>query len=162
MVMFHEFEQGMLVNGQTINSVVEAFNTIKFVVDKYFSQAGLPKASEIDFNSWYPQQKWLDAFKIINERVGPNTMTNIGKKIPENAQFPPEINDIEKGLASIDVAYHMNHKNARGQVLFDQGKMYEVIGQYFYTKVPNTNKAIIRCENPYPCDFDKGIITTMA
>jgi hypothetical protein len=48
----------------------------------------------------------------------------IGKSIPENAQFPPEINSIEAGLQAIDVAYHMNHR-IDGKPLFDPktGKM---------------------------------------
>jgi len=56
----------------------------------------------------------------------------------------------------------MNHKNAGGQVLFDKGKMYEGIGHYYFTKHENKNKTTIKCENPYFCDFDKGIVTTMA
>jgi hypothetical protein len=161
MVMFKVFEQGMNVNGQTINSIAEAFSSVKFIVDSYFRQTGLPKNSEIKDTEWYSQQAYLDAFKLIAERVGTTTMFTIGKKIPENAQFPPDINNIEKALASIDIAYHMNHKNASGQVLFNNGTMLEGIGHYDYTKLPG-NKAEIKCENPYHCDFDKGIITTMA
>lgn len=162
MTMFKVFEENMQVNGQTINSVSDALTSVKFIVDIYFQQVGLPKANEIQPDVWYPQQKWLDAFKIISEKVGSNTLFNIGRKIPENAEFPPEIDSIEKGLASIDVAYHMNHKNAQGQVLFDNGTIYEGIGHYEYQKQSDSNKAVIKCENPYHCDFDKGIITTMA
>lgn len=162
MVMFQSFEKGMQVNGQTINSVSQAVSTFNYIADKYFEEAGLPKTADIDPEGWYLQQAWLDAFKLISEKVGSSTMFRIGKMIPENAQFPPEIDNIEKGLASIDVAYHMNHKNAKGQVLFDGDKMYEGIGHYYFTKHENKNKVTIKCENPYHCDFDKGIITTMA
>lgn len=165
MAMFKTFEEGVEVNGQTINSVSDAFSSLKFMVDKYFTQAGLPKSNEIDPNGWYSQQKWLNAFRHISEKVGSMTMLNIGKKIPENAQFPPEINNIVAGLHSIDVAYHMNHRNSRGQVLFDNGQIHEGIGHYEVKSVegdPNKGQATLVCENPYHCDFDKGIITTMA
>jgi len=33
---------------------------------------------------------------------------SIGNRIPENAQFPSDIYNIEKALQGIDVAYHMN------------------------------------------------------
>lgn len=161
MVIFQAFEKDMQVNGQTINSVSEAVSSFNYIADKYFVDAGLPKTADIKLEGWYSQQAWLNAFKSISEKVGSSTMFRIGKMIPENAQFPPEIDNIEKGLASIDVAYHMNHKNASGQVLFDKGKMYEGIGHYYFTK-HNGNKATIKCENPYHCDFDKGIVTTMA
>ena len=163
--MFKVFEEGMEVNGQTINSVSDAFSSLKFMVDKYFTAAGLPKSTDIDYDGWYSQQSWLDAFKHISENVGPLTMLNIGKKIPENAQFPPEVDSIEKGLSAINVAYHMNHRNKSGQVLFNpnNGTMLGGIGYYNVIAVDSANKsAVLKCENPYHCDFDKGIITTMA
>ena len=162
MVIFKAFEEGIEVNGQTINTILEGMISIKFVVDKYFEQAGLPKTGEIEPDKWYSQQKWLDIFQTISERIGPTSMYKIGKKIPENAKFPSEIDNIEKALASIDVAYHMNHKNAKGQVLFDNSKIYEGIGHYGYEKIPNEKIVIMKCENPYDCDFDRGIITAMA
>lgn len=164
MVVFKVFEQGMMVNGQTINSVLNGLYSIKFVLDDYFEKAGYPKAEEIDPKEWYSQQQWLDIFKIIAEKIGSNAMFKIGKKIPENAIFPPEINSIEKALASIDVAYHMNHRNKNGQILFNNknGEMLEGIGHYGYEKIKDERKIIMKCENPYDCDFDRGIITAMA
>ena len=48
---------------------------------------------------WYPQQAWLDAFKAIAEKIGAGTLLAIGKTIPENAQWPPHVDTIEKALA---------------------------------------------------------------
>ncbi len=58
----------------------------------------------------------------------------------------------------------MNHQNTKGEVLFNpaSGKMIEGIGHYKYEKVSGKNEATITCNNPYPCDFDLGIISTMA
>jgi len=41
----------------------------------------------------------LDTFREIADQVGPNTLYQIGVRIPENAAFPPEIDSIEKALA---------------------------------------------------------------
>lgn len=161
MTMFKTFENGIQVNGQTINSVVDALSSIKFVVDRYFEESGLPKAREINSEAWYDQQSWLNVFKMISEKIGDRSMKKIGNLIPENAKFPPEVDSIEKGLGSIDVAYHMNHRNASGQVLFDNGQMYEGIGHYRF-ELTNENQGKLKCENPYHCDFDLGIIETMA
>ena len=109
-------------------------------------------------NEWYPQQAWLDAFKSISETIGPFTLCIIGKKIPENAQWPPEINEIHAALSSIDIAYHMNHR-IDDKILFnpETGEMSEGIGHYKYTITSETTGTMV-CNNPYPCDFDRGII----
>ncbi|MBT8225353.1 MAG: hypothetical protein HKP61_23195 [Dactylosporangium sp.] len=93
---------------------------------------------------WYSQQAWLDAFQKLGEQLGPNTLIMIGKTIPENAKFPPNINSIETALASIDKAYHMNHRGGE-------------IGSYkVVSSQPKSARMV--CENPYPCDFDRGIV----
>ncbi len=71
-------------------------------------------------------------------------MRVIGHKIPETAIWPPEVNTIEQALASIDVAYHMNHRNGD-------------IGHYTFIKT-GERSGKMTCGNPYPCDFDFGII----
>jgi hypothetical protein len=82
--------------------------------------------------SWYSQQKWLDAFREIAETVGPNTLYQI----------------IEQALGAIDVAYKMNHRGGE-------------IGSYqFHSTSPKSGKLV--CHNPYPSDFDRGIVQAMA
>ena len=82
------------------------------------------------------------------------------------AQFiafrPPEIDNIEAALASIDVAYHMNHR-IQGEVLFDPatGIMKEGIGHYRYQPGGDRGGVMV-CETPYPSEFDRGIITGTA
>lgn len=168
MVMFEAFEEGIQVNGTTILSIADALNRLKFLVDRYFTRVGLPTRTEIEKrkDDWFPQQKWLEAFKLIYQNIGNLTLQKIGRKIPENAVLPPEIDNVEKSLSAIDVAYHMNHRNKKGEVLFDPTRednpMLEGIGHYHYEKPTDDNVAILNCDNPYPCDFDKGIIMSMA
>ena len=116
----------------------------------------------MELDAWYSQAKWLRIFKLIAEKTGPNTLLNIGKKIPENAIFPSYIASIDDALKAIDIAYHMNHKNAQGQVLYINGELLEGIGHYFYLKDTDENKITMICQNPYPCDFDRGIISAQA
>jgi hypothetical protein len=132
------------VNGETIYSVIDGMGAFKASAIKILNENGInnPQAGQ-----WFNQQAWLNSFKKIAEKVGNVTLFNIGLKIPENAKFPPEINDIHKALASIDVAYHMNHRGGE-------------IGYYRYEKTGDRS-CMINCNNPYPDDFDKGIITAM-
>lgn len=145
MAQYKAFEDGVEVNGETVLSVVAGMGDYEAIGRKILSENGI---NDPQPGQWYPQQAWLNAFKVIAEKVGGGTLYEIGKKIPENAQFPPEIDNAEKALASIDIAYHMNHQNGE-------------IGHYSFEKTgENTGKMV--CNNPYPTDFDRGIIEAMA
>jgi len=133
------------VNGETVLSIVDGMGAFKSMAITILSDCGIKNPTP---GQWYPQQAWLDAFKIISDKIGKATLTKIGNKIPENAKFPPTIDNIEKALSSIDIAYHMNHKGGE-------------IGHYNYHKVSDKSAKLV-CDNPYPCEFDRGIIEAMA
>ncbi|HEY4788366.1 MAG TPA: hypothetical protein VIH57_20075 [Bacteroidales bacterium] len=133
------------VNGETVYAIVDGMGGFKAKALKILSDNGIqdPKPGH-----WYSQQAWLNAFKSITEQIGNSTLYSIGQKIPENAKFPPEISDIHKALSAIDVAYQMNHRNGE-------------IGNYIYQKTGERSARLV-CTNPYPDEFDKGIIVAMA
>ncbi|MCB1172769.1 MAG: hypothetical protein KDK39_04350 [Leptospiraceae bacterium] len=159
MAQYQAFTEGVEVNGETVLSVVEGLGAFKGRALTFLADNGIENPVP---GQWYSQQAWLNAFKAIAESTGEFTLYNIGRKIPENAQFPPEIDSIEKALQAIDVAYHMNHR-LHQQVMFDptNGRMIEGIGHYYY-EPQKERKVIMRCENPYPSEFDRGIIEAMA
>jgi hypothetical protein len=168
MVSFQAFEPNVQVNGTTIHSVLSILK-MQFLADAVFTKAGLPMPKDIkqDANAWYSQQGWLNVFKQIAEKIGSATLLAIGKKIPESAVFPPHVKDVTSALQSIDVAYHMNHRNNKGEVLFNPNnspghQLIEGIGHYQYFPGKDQKQAIVVCNNPYPCEFDRGIITAMA
>jgi hypothetical protein len=159
LTQFVAITEGAEVNGETILSVVDGMGSLKAKAIEILETHGIkdPKPGQ-----WYLQQAWLDSFRSIAKNYRPITMVCIGRKIPANAIFPPEINTIEKALQAIDVAYHMNHR-IDGQPLFDPGTgiMREGIGHYLFKSL-GPNKAAMTCDNPYPCDFDRGIVDEMA
>ena len=144
MAQFKAFQKGVEVNGETVLSVVNG-SPIKDMALKILERHGIknPKPGE-----WYAQQDWLDAFREISEKIGDGTLRTIGLAIPKNAQFPPEIDNTHAALASIDVAYHMNHRKGD-------------IGNYKYMNTGEKSATMI-CRNPYPCPFDLGIIIAIA
>lgn len=168
-MQFKAFEPGILVYGVSINAIVEAFKLFPSIALKRLATHGIGGVRqrggeiEIDTEAWYPQQSWLDAFKDIAQSVGNQALFQIGQHVPKHAVFPPHVTDIKGGIASIDVAYHMNHKKA-GQVMFDPatGKMIEGIGHYGFEPSPDRNQIVSVCKNPYPCNFDHGILTAIA
>ncbi|HPA73676.1 MAG TPA: hypothetical protein PKY31_15510 [Spirochaetota bacterium] len=159
MAQFIAFDPKVEVNGETVLSIVDGMGAFKDRAYKFLADNGIQNPEP---GKWYPQQSWLNAFKAITQATGDFTLFNIGKKIPENAQFPPEINTMDKALAAIDVAYHMNHR-VNGQIMFDPGtgKMLEGIGHYKFHRAGDREIRMV-CENPYPSDFDRGIIEAMA
>lgn len=146
MAQFIAYDPGVKVNGQTILSVVNAMEYGREGRLELLKKHGL---TDIQPEEWYEQQKWLNAFRDIYNSLGEKTLFIIGKAIPENAKFPPEIDSLEKALKAIDIAYHMNH--TKGE-----------IGTYKVTEFDaKKRRAVMVCNTPYPSDFDRGIITTM-
>jgi hypothetical protein len=145
MAQFIPFDEKVEVNGRTVLSIKKGMGAFADVADEIFTEHGLGNVKE---DGWYPMKLWLDCFKQISEEIGDKTLFQIGQKIPESAEFPPQINDAHGAIQSIDVAYHMNHRGGE-------------IGSYIYSKLSETS-AKVDCPNPYPCEFDKGIILAMA
>ena len=161
MAQFIAFEDGITVNGQTILSVVNALEKAK-AKDIALDVLAENNLINIEDKKWYKQIDWLNTFKSISEEMGETILFFIGKSIIDSAEFPPEIDDLEKGLASIDIAYHMNHQKGGKQMLNpENGEKLNGIGSYKVTEVQD-NQIKMVCENPYPCDFDRGIITSMS
>lgn len=167
-MQFRPFEDGIEVSGDSLGAIVDGFKNYPSVAMKYLSKYGLvknepDKPPAIDRAGWYSLKDWLLAYEGIANEIGYNSLYTIGKKIPENAVFPPQIQDVYAAVASIDVAYHLNHRK-NGTVMFDPqtGMMLEGIGHYRSQPVEGENRIICVCENPYPCDFDRGIIAAMA
>ncbi|GHV39160.1 hypothetical protein AGMMS49546_10750 [Spirochaetia bacterium] len=166
-MQFKAFEDNIEVNGRTVYAFVDGMGDFKSLGEKYMSDAGIGKMKNdkwiFDPEGWYPQQAWLDGFAAVSREVGDGILYKIGCAIPDNAFFPPWVTDIHSAIRSIDIAYHSNHRK-NGKVLFDEksGTVYEGIGHYGYEQVQGKNLILSVSNNPYPCMFDKGIITAMA
>jgi len=144
MAQFQAYSPGVQVNGQTVLSVVKGMGAFAQTASDILARHGIKSPNP---TGWYPQQAWLSAFQEISKSVGPRTLSQIGRSIPNSAKFPPGIDTVEKALASIDAAYHMNHRGGE-------------IGHYKFTKT-GERLGTMECRNPYPCDFDQGLIEAM-
>ena len=146
MAQFVSFQSGVEVSGEAVLAVVNALDAGKPTRLKILRKHGIVDPHP---HEWYSQQAWLDAFKEMSEIFGVHTLFAIGEAIPENAIFPPGVDDLRSALASIDVAYHLNHRGGE-------------IGHYTLSEFDEAKRtAIMVCNNPYPSEFDRGIITTM-
>jgi len=166
-MQFKAFEPGIEVYGSSIDAVVEAFKLFPSVGLKRMATHGIGTINAkgdvtVDRDGWYSQADWLAAFEGIATTVGTRALFQIGQHVPKHAIFPPQVNDIRTGVASLDVAFHMNHRKG-GRPMFDpaSGRKTPGIGSYG-AKDAGPRKITSVCENPYPCDFDRGVITGVA
>jgi hypothetical protein len=104
----------------------------------------------------------VQAFGEIGGRIGDGALERIGRVIPDSARWPSDIEGIQDALASIDAAYHLNHRIGT-RVLFDAttGELLEGIGHYAVDEA-GPGSALVCCDDPYPCAFDLGIIRAVA
>lgn len=147
MAQFVSFDPAVKVIGQSILLFANAMDFGKEERIEILEKHGLVN---LDPTQWYDLQKWLDAFKELSEGMWASTLFIIGKEIPGNAKFPPQIDSIEKALYSINIAYHMNH--SQGNIGIYDVTMFDAVQR----------KAEMVCRNPYPSDFDRGILAAMA
>lgn len=158
---------GVEVHGQDILSFMDALKLVPYLGDRILKDKKIGTlvagSYQIIPGEWYLLTDKIRILQAVLDSVGPTTLKKVGEKIPENAVFPPDIDDIHKAIASINIAYHMNHRKA-GVIMFDEktGKITEGIGSYGYQKVEGENKIISVCENPNVSEYDEGILTTMA
>jgi hypothetical protein len=130
------------VKGQAIMSIVAAMALVQGRALKLLADRGI---TPLEKESWYPLDRLLEVFQAIQTEIGRNTLKAVGRKIPENAQFPPNIRSLEEGFRSIDVAYGMSHRGPGNA------------GGYHYTPV-GERTARMTCDNPYPCPMDEGLL----
>jgi hypothetical protein len=109
-------------------------------VKKVMQSNGL---EEVDPATWYSQDLELNILKSINTGNFLD-LVSVGMKIPEIAAFPPNIQDVHVALGLLDMAYHMNVRGPN-------------VGEYTYEKL-GERSAKITAHNPYPSDFDYGLI----
>jgi hypothetical protein len=144
MSQFMAFNPNVEVSGATVRAIVQAMGDRSL---KVLAKHGL---EDIKPDCWYPQQAWLDAFYELAQGDFRATLdqVSIGMRIPEVATWPTDIKTVEDALFSIDEAYQMAHRNGE-------------IGCY-RVRIVGEREAELVCENPYPCNFDYGIIYNTA
>lgn len=151
--------------GVPLLAYVHAFKQYPTVLEKYFTKLGISGNLDPEaLRTQYVQMAaWLQSTHEIVDEVGASTVYSVGKKIPDTAPLPPGTNDIKAVLNGIDISFHMHHRKD-GVVMFDPatGTMLEGIGHYRCELNEDGTSATMTCDNPYPCDFDRGILAGFA
>lgn len=159
---------GIEVTGRSIPAALEAFGEFTVLAGQMLMEngVGVPDKSgfiRLDLEAWYPLEGYLKTIKDVEAQFGAKMIRKLGAALARYAVFPPHMVDITTTMQAIDVAYHMNHRQ-HGRPMFDpvKGQMLEGIGHYHCHQLVGKRRILMRCDNPYPCKFDEGLLEVMA
>lgn len=137
MAQYVVFDENVEVRGLTIQATLEAMGQSGY---EALARHGI---EDVQSDGWYSQVAYLNAFKELAED-GLLNMVAVGMGVPDLVEWPPEITTVEQALGALDAAYHMNHRGGD-------------IGSYEFVSTGEREGKVV-CNNPYPSDFDYGLI----
>ena len=141
-VLSSRFAPDATVSGGNILSMLAAMGPFRKRGEQILQDFGI---FEVTPDGWYPLAAYVSSLRAIGEKMGPNTLFQIGRQIPNHVPLPPGLDSFEKVLASFGIAFDMNHRGAApGAITFD---------------LKSPRAATITTGTPYPCDFDRGVIS---
>lgn len=140
-VLSPRFAPDSTVSGGNILSMLAAMGPFRKRGEQILAEHGI---SDVSAEGWYPLNAYVSSLRTIGERMGPNTLFQVGRQIPHHVPLPPGVDTFEKVLASFGIAFDMNHRGAQP-------------GTITYA-MKNPTTATITTGTPYPCDFDRGVI----
>lgn len=149
MTQYEPFDDGVEARGRTLLALEEALSRFSEEYRRRAREALAEHGIEgPEPGEWYPQEAELDAFETIAAELDPHILDRVGEQIPDVAEWPGDIAGVEGALRSIDEAYHENHRGGD-------------IGHYRFEPVDGRTGRV-ECRNPYPCQFDRGLIRAVA
>ena len=134
------------VRAANVKATLEAFSFVPSTGRRLIERHRLP-IDDLKPDNFIPVQRWLDALKEIQEEVGPNVVRKVGANIIRAAEFPPSFATADDIFAAMDSIYYINH----------QGD----VGHYHTTRMSD-GTWIVRCETPYPRNFEWGLVEGIA
>jgi hypothetical protein len=135
------FAADATVSGGNILSMLAAMGPFRRRGEQILEENGI---GGVEADQWYPLVAYVSALRAIGQKMGPNTLFQIGRQIPNHVPLPPGIDTFEKVLASFGMAFDMNHRGTQPGAI-----TYQMHSGRTGTIVTGT---------PYPCDFDRGVI----
>jgi hypothetical protein len=130
-----------VVRAANVRATLDAFSLVPSMGKRIIANHRL-RLDDLRPDNFVPVQSWLDALKEIQQTVGVGIVREVGTRIIENADFPPEFSSVEAILASLDAIYYRNHRGDVGHYHFERRDGAMVLG----------------CETPYPRHFEWGLV----
>jgi hypothetical protein len=122
-----------------VASIADKSHEVEDILTAHNLQAPQPAA-------WYSLQSYLQVLQDISKKMGPHWLFNIGKNILAQATLPTH--DLQEILQYIDA---LHQPDATGKNMY-----YKLLS---YSE--DQKEAHVECRNPFPCYFDRGILTSV-
>lgn len=132
------------ISGASIQAFLHALGLSQQRGVRALAEQGI---SRVDAEAWYPWQAYLDAQRAIYQGVGPNTVGRVGRKLVEEASFPPEIDGVHAALSALDHDYRHRHRG-------------KDVGGFVYCPT-GERSGRIAIRNPYPCELDRQVVEAL-
>jgi hypothetical protein len=130
--------------GGTVIGIVQGMEAAGYPEMKLRDLLRICNLPVIEVDGWYALNRFLLFLKEAEAAFGADALRAGGRAIPTSAKFPPDLDSLTRGLQMLDVAYQVNHRKG-------------AIGRYRCTELTD-GRAVMICENPYPCALDQGIV----
>lgn len=133
--------RGAEVRGAALVPVLEALGPFRARGAQILAEHGIAR---IDVGRWYPLRAYVDSLFAIRDQLGPNTLLQIGKQIPQHVQVPIAAPNLEAALEAMLQSFDLNHRGLEPGLV-----SYQLISH---------RAARIVTATPYPCEFERGVI----
>ena len=140
---------GVEVRGEIVLAMIKGMGGLGKRLRHVLAEHGLDYPRP---DHWYSQDDLLEALEAIAAGGTPFVVFNMGTQVADDAEFPPEIDSIEKALTHLDALHGGGHR-----VFSGGGHCNAKTGSYAFEKTGERSGAIV-CRTPYACDFDRGLI----
>ncbi|HKG92192.1 MAG TPA: hypothetical protein VKA84_09885 [Gemmatimonadaceae bacterium] len=133
--------EGTTVSGGNILSMLAAMGPFRRTGERILADHGI---RDVTAEGWYPLDAYVRSLDTIEAKMGPNTLYQVGKEIPNHIMLPPGLDTFPVVIGSFEPAFAMNHRGWAGVPISH--------------RVTGPKSGVIISATPYPCDFDRGVI----
>ncbi|MDC0712895.1 hypothetical protein POL68_30820 [Stigmatella sp. ncwal1] len=133
------------VMGNTARTLFGVVGLLEQETRRIITAHGIPALAQ---QAWYPLQKLLLCLNDIRSHIGPYTVHALGRHTARHITFAPSVDSFGESLFSLNEVYRMHHRGS-GE-----------IGGFHY-QPQSGRSAHVRCDNPYPCEFDQGLLESL-
>ena len=135
-----------LVRAANVKATLDAFRLLPSFGQRLIERHDLA-LDDLTPENYVLVQSWLNALREIADNHGRSILREVGRAIIVNGDFPPLFKSVESVLLAVDDIYHLNHKGEVG---------------HYYASQLDDGAISVRCETPYPREFERGLIEGIA
>lgn len=128
------------VVGAVVTGVTDTCGHFEGRTRRLLADAGLPRYPEE--GDQYDFQRFLSVLNRIGQQTGPNTLTAIGRAVPEALSWPARVDSVGAALDHLGTVFGNVHSDSRGYTFVSTG----------------TQRGTIKSETAYPAAFERGLL----